>query len=247
MKRLIDIVVALFGLIVLAPIIIPVMFLVWLQDRHSPFYVAARAAKNSGEFRMVKLRSMIKNADRTGVDSTSSNDARITPVGAFIRKYKLDEVVQLWNVLLGDMSLVGPRPNVIRETNLYTSQEQRLLSVKPGITDYASIVFSDEGNILDGSSDPDICYHQLIRPGKSKLGLFYVDNHGTLSDLVIIALTVIAIVNKRAALNGIVTVLRSKSASAELIEIATRRSPLVPTPPPGASEIVTSRGGEVIG
>ena len=169
-KRLLDITLSLFGLVIASPILLPVMFLVWKQDRHSPFYVAERMGKKEKPFKMVKMRSMIKNADAQGVDSTSANDMRITPVGHFIRNYKLDELTQLWNVLKGDMSLVGPRPNVKRETDLYTSQEKRLLSVKPGITDFASIVFSDEGEILADKSDPDIAYNQLIRPGKSRLG-----------------------------------------------------------------------------
>ena len=133
-----------------SPVLLPVMFLVWWQDRHSPFYVASRVGLDQRPFRMVKLRSMRIGADKSGVDSTSAGDSRITPVGHFIRRYKLDELTQLWNVLIGDMSLVGPRPNVERETRLYTDLEQRLLTVKPGITDYASIVFADEGEILQG-------------------------------------------------------------------------------------------------
>ena len=121
---------------------------------------------------MYKLRTMIINADSTGVDSTSSNDNRITSVGKFIRKFKIDEISQLINVLLGDMSLVGPRPNVLREILMYTDLEKELLTVKPGITDFASIVFSDEGEILSDSDDPDIDYNQLIRPGKGYLGNF---------------------------------------------------------------------------
>ena len=102
------------------------MFLVWRQDGHSPFYIAPRVGKGERIFRMVKLRSMVINADKSGVDSTSGNDSRITSVGHFIRRYKLDELTELWNVLLGDMSLVGPRPNVQRETNLYSEVEKEL-------------------------------------------------------------------------------------------------------------------------
>ena len=163
MKRLFDIVCSSLGLIVASPVLCPVIFLVWRQDKQSPFYVAPRVGKNGIPFKMVKLRSMIVNADRSGVDSTSVNDQRITKVGHFIRRSKLDELTQLWNVLIGDMSLVGPRPNVRRETDLYTKLEQKLLTVKPGITDFASIVFSDEGDILKDVEDPDIAYNQLIR------------------------------------------------------------------------------------
>ena len=134
------------------------LFLIWWQDKHSPFYIAPRTGRNERPFRMVKLRSMVINADKSGVDSTAANDRRITGVGQFVRRYKLDELTQLWNVLKGDMSLVGPRPNVERETRMYTPVEKRLLSVRPGITDYASIVFADEGDILKEYADPDIAY-----------------------------------------------------------------------------------------
>ena len=172
MKRIFDILVASIGLCVASPVLLPVMFLVWLQDKHSPFYVADRIGKDGKAFRMVKLRSMVIGADKNEVDSTSACDERITPIGRAIRRFKLDELTQLWNVLLGSMSMVGPRPNVKRETDLYTPLEAQLLTVKPGITDFASIVFSDEAEILKDASDPDLAYNQLIRPGKSLLGLF---------------------------------------------------------------------------
>ena len=240
-KRLLDITLSLIGLVIASPILLPVMFLVWKQDRHSPFYVAERMGKKEKPFKMVKMRSMIKNADAQGVDSTSANDMRITPVGHFIRNYKLDELTQLWNVLKGDMSLVGPRPNVKRETDLYTSQEKRLLSVKPGITDFASIVFSDEGEILADKSDPDIAYNQLIRPGKSRLGLFYIEHKNIVVDLLLIALTALAIVSKQRSLKAVVRLLKLIHAPQDLLELAAREKPLTPQPPPGATEIVQSR------
>jgi len=240
-KRLLDITLSLVGLVIASPILLPVMFLVWKQDRHSPFYVAERMGKKEKPFKMVKLRSMIQNADAQGIDSTGANDMRITPVGHFIRSYKLDELTQLWNVLKGDMSLVGPRPNVKRETDLYTSQEKRLLSIKPGITDFASIVFSDEGEILADKADPDIAYNQLIRPGKSRLGLFYIENKNILVDLLLIAFTALAIISKRRSLKAVVRLLKLTHAPSDLIEIAAREKPLTPQPPPGAKEIVQSR------
>ena len=241
LKRVVDILLSLIGLILASPILIPVMILVWKQDRHSPFYVAERMGKNEKPFKMIKLRSMIKNADAQGIDSTSANDMRITPVGHFIRSYKLDELTQLWNVLKGDMSLVGPRPNVKRETDLYTSQEKVLLSVKPGITDFASIVFSDEGEILADKADPDIAYNQLIRPGKSKLGLFYIQEKNLLVDLSLILFTAMAIVSKRRALKAVVGLLKVLRAPQELLDIASREKPLTPQPPPGSTQVVTSR------
>jgi len=164
-------------------------------------------------------------------------------VGQFIRRYKLDELTQLWNVLKGDMSLVGPRPNVKRETDLYTPVERRLLEVRPGITDFSSIVFSDEGDILKDQADPDIAYNQLIRPGKSLLGIFYIDHRGLFIDLKLIALTAVAIGSRRRALAGIQSMMRGLGASPELLEIAAREKPLTPMPPPGATKVVTSRDG----
>jgi lipopolysaccharide/colanic/teichoic acid biosynthesis glycosyltransferase len=242
-KRVFDLVTSAFGLLAVSPVLLPAMFLVWLQDKHSPLYVARRVARDDGQFRLVKLRSMVVGADRTGVDSTSANDARITRVGHFIRRFKLDELTQLWNVLLGDMSMVGPRPNVKRETDLYTPAERRLLTVKPGVTDFASIVFSDEGDILKGQADPDIAYNQLIRPGKSLLGLFYVDHRSLWVDVRLCLLTAMAIVSRERAMAGVQRLLESLGANEELLRIATRNEALVPMPPPGSDVIVASRDG----
>lgn len=245
MRKLIDQTIAAVALLALSPVLLPVMFLVWRQDRHSPFYVAPRVGLNEKPFRMIKLRSMVVNADKTGVDSTAADDKRITAVGHFIRRYKLDEIMQLVNVAKGEMSLVGPRPNVKRETDLYTVQEKRLLAVMPGITDLASIVYSDEGEILAGKEDPDIAYNQLIRPGKSLLGLFYIDHRSFWLDLRIMLLTVKAILSRQRALVGVVKILEQNGAPEALIDIAKREKPLTPMPPPGAKSIVTNREGRV--
>lgn len=242
-KRVIDIAVSAAGLVASSPILVPVMYLVWRQDRHSPFYVAPRVGRGDRDFAMVKLRSMVTGADKTGVDSTAAGDARITPVGHFIRRYKLDELTQLWNVARGQMSLVGPRPNVRRETDLYTDEERRLLQVKPGITDFASIVFSDEADILADHPDPDIGYNQLIRPGKSALGLFYIDHRSNWLDLRIVGLTGVAVVNRPRALRGVTKLLRRLGAPPSLVELAARQSPLRAAAPPGGRHIVTSRDG----
>ncbi len=241
MKRLFDIVASLIGLVALSPILLIFMLLIWLQDFHSPFYIAPRVAKGLGSFKMVKLRSMVTNADKSGVDSTSVDDKRITWVGKLIRKFKLDEISQLWNVLTGDMSLVGPRPNVKRDVDLYTDEERQLLSVSPGITDISSIVFSDEGEILAGAEDPDLRYNQIIRPWKSRLGLVYVDHHSLWLDVNLIFLTILAIVNKPGALRGIGRILSKWEIEATLMKVARRDSELLPYPPPGSSEIVQSR------
>ena len=172
-KRLFDIFVSSVILILGSPVLIVAILIVWLQDFHSPFYVPPRVGKDFKPFKMIKLRSMMVNADKIGVDSTAGDDKRITKVGRLIRRFKLDELTQMLNVSWGDMSLVGPRPNVKREVDIYTDEEKRLLSVRPGITDFASIVFSDEGDILEGTDDPDIAYNQLIRPWKSHLVILY--------------------------------------------------------------------------
>ncbi len=219
------------------------MYLIYRQDKHSPFYVAPRMGAGERPFRMVKLRSMVKNADKTGVSSTSVNDGRITPIGQFVRSYKLDELPQLWNVLRGDMSLVGPRPNVKAETDLYTAEEKKLLSVRPGVTDLASIVFSDEGEILADSKNPDLDYNQRIRPWKSRLGILYVEKRSFWLDVRLVFLTAMAIVDRRKALQGVQRILDELGADPILRKVASRQEALIAYPPPGASEIVAVRQG----
>lgn len=240
-KRFLDLSIALTALLMMSPVLLIVMALIWLQDRHSPFYVASRVGRDGGMFRMVKLRSMRAGADKTGVDSTAADDNRITKVGHFIRRWKLDEFSQLINVVGGQMSLVGPRPNVTRDVELYTEEERRLLAVRPGITDLSSIVFSDEGDILEGSSDPDLKYNQVIRPWKSRLGLIYVDRRSSAIDLCLIFLTALAIVSKQHALKGIVRILRGWEADPQLIGVCERKGELPAFPPPGATEVVRAR------
>lgn len=236
-KRLFDALMAVIGLTVASPVLLPVLFLVWRHDGGSPFYLAPRVSRGGGAFRMVKIRSMRVNADLSGVNSTAKGDSRITPVGHFIRRYKLDELSQLWNVLTGEMSLVGPRPQVAADVARYTSVERGLLAVRPGITDFSSIVFSDEGEILEGQADADLAYNQLIRPWKSRLGLFYIERRSFLLDLQLIVLTIVAIASRPAALRGVSRLLAGRGA-ADLADVAMRQRPLVPTPPPGADQPV---------
>ena len=184
---------------------------------------------------------MIVNADKSGVDSTSSDDKRITRVGRFIRKFKLDELSQLWNVLIGDMSLVGPRPNVKKETDLYTLDEKDLLKVRPGITDFSSIVFSDEGEILESKEDPDLAYNQLIRPWKSRLGLIYIEKQSLLLDMQLIIYTLIAILSREKVLNWIALKLETYGVDQDIILVSKRVKDLYPHPPPGTKNIVAKR------
>jgi lipopolysaccharide/colanic/teichoic acid biosynthesis glycosyltransferase len=240
-KRVFDFTAAFSGLLIFSPFLTLVIIIIWLQDFKSPFYISDRVGKNEKIFRIVKLRSMVAGADKTGVDSTASNDARITVVGHVIRSYKLDELSQLWNVLKGDMSLVGPRPNVQRETNLYTQKEKELLKVKPGITDFASIVFADEGQILSDKENPDLAYNQLIRPGKSELGLFYIQRQSLFLDTLIILVTLISIISRDQALVSITYILKKLGAPKDLLLISRRKALLTPRPPVGAETIVTDR------
>jgi lipopolysaccharide/colanic/teichoic acid biosynthesis glycosyltransferase len=232
-KELFDRLVAFFGLVLLSPVLLPTIVLVWAQDGHSPLYAGDRAGRGGGRFRMVKIRSMVSAADRRGPSSTAGDDSRVTSIGRFIRRWKIDELSQLWNVLMGDMSLVGPRPQVLEEVATYTREERGLLSVKPGITDFSSIVFADEGEILRGARDPDLDYRRLIRPWKSRLGLFYVEHRSFFIDLRLIVLTLLRIVARDRALAGVCRLLERLGSPEELLRVARRTSPLEPKAVPG--------------
>jgi lipopolysaccharide/colanic/teichoic acid biosynthesis glycosyltransferase len=239
LKRLFDALAAAAGLLVGSIILVPAMIAVWAQDGHSPFYLGTRVGRGGRPFRMVKLRSMKFLADTTGVVSTAGDDPRITPVGRFVRRWKLDELTQLWNVVRGEMSLVGPRPQVPADVSIYTDEERELLTVRPGITDPASIVFSDEGDILRGSADPDLRYNRLIRPWKSRLALLYVRRGGALrTDLRLVWLTALAIASRRAALENVSRLVRDLGGDDQLVRVASRLEPLREAPPPGASQVV---------
>ena len=241
MKRIFDLLISIFGLIILSPLLLISLFFVWKQDFHSPFYIAKRVGKKGLPFNLIKIRSMVVNADLSGVDSTSADDQRITKIGRFVRRYKVDEIPQLFNVISGSMSLVGPRPNVESDVRLYTDKEKELLLVKPGITDFSSIIFSDEGDILSGSNDPDLKYNQVIRPWKSRLGLLYIEKQSLYIDFYIIVTTIVAILNKPAAINLITRILKKLQANKNLIEVCKRDKDLFPYPPPGTDKIVNDR------
>jgi len=236
MNRVFDILVSFFGLLFILPVLFFFMCLIYFQDKKSPLYIASRVGKNGKIFNMIKLRSMIVDADKNGVNSTSLKDSRITLVGHKIRKYKLDEFTQLWNVLIGDMSLVGPRPNLKNETDLYTDFEKELITIKPGITDFASIVFSDEGKILENKEDPNLAYNQLIRPWKSRLGLVYIKKKNLIIDFQIILYSIISLFDRQKALNWVSYKLRQFNVNPNLIELSKRKSDLYPFYPPELGE-----------
>jgi len=193
MKRLFDIVVSFCGLLVISPLL--AVLAIWIAfDSPGPvFYRGVRAGRLGRPFCICKLRTMVVNAEQLGGAETPANDPRITRAGHFLRRYKFDELPQLFNVLKGQMSLVGPRPEVMEEVVRYSDEERKLLLVRPGITDWASIRFRDEDEILRDSADPHRAYHQLIRPEKVRLGLRYVQYRSFVMDLHILWLTLLAV------------------------------------------------------
>jgi len=239
LKRFFDIIVATIGLILFGPMILLVIAVIWCDGFSNPLYISPRARSRSRTFNMIKLRSMVNNADKLGGTSTSATDRRITRVGHFIRKTKFDEVPQLWSVLIGDMSIVGPRPQVTHGISLYTEEEYHLFDARPGITDFASLVFSDEGEILKDSLNPDLKYNQIIRPWKSRLGIFYTRHQTVFIDIQLIILTIVSSMSRALALRGVQSILIKLGAEKQLVEVAGRSKPLQPFPPPGALEIET--------
>ena len=189
LKRLFDFAVASVSLLVLSPLLIGIAMAIKVGSPGPVFYHGPRIGMHKRPFAMLKFRTMVVNAEAKGPSSTSSDDPRITRVGALLRRYKLDELPQLLNVFKGEMSLVGPRPQVAWAVAEYSADEQRVLTVRPGITDWASIRFSNEGEILKGSTDPDRDYMILIHPEKMRLSLKYVDSVSFATDVGILLRT----------------------------------------------------------
>lgn len=194
MKRLLDLICSLFGLIILLPFFLIIGVWIFLDDYHSPFYQQERVGKDGKVFWLLKFRSMRVDSSQK-VQLTVGKDPRITKVGHFIRKYKIDELPQLINVLKGEMSLVGPRPEVVKYVNLYTEEQKIVLQVKPGITDYASLEYFEESNLLAQSNDPEKTYVEEIMPAKIQINLKYIPNANILEDVKIIFLTLKRIVS----------------------------------------------------
>ncbi|MGB6482880.1 MAG: sugar transferase [Candidatus Acidiferrales bacterium] len=190
MKRLFDVTLAVTGLFLLWPLLLAIATAVRLDSSGPALYRGSRAGRGGKPFFILKFRTMVIGADKLGGPSTASDDPRITRLGKLLRKYKLDEFPQLINVLKGDMSLVGPRPEVLSEVQTYSVEERELLTVRPGITDWASLRFRDEGRILEGSPDPHQAYREKIRPEKIKLGLQYVHQRSFRTDLRILIETI---------------------------------------------------------
>jgi lipopolysaccharide/colanic/teichoic acid biosynthesis glycosyltransferase len=194
MKRLFDVGCCVLGLIVLAPILLLIALLIRTDSKGPILYVQERIGLNGRPFYIFKFRTMVMDADKKGLLTIGGKDPRVTRIGYSLRRYKLDELPQLFNVLKGDMSLVGPRPEVKKYVDLYSSSQREVLTVKPGITDYASIVFVDENDILAKSADPEQAYIQEIMPAKLALNRKYIDEKGLLTDLRIIVKTLLRII-----------------------------------------------------
>ena len=193
MIRLCDIVFSAIGLLLLSPLFLLVYILIRCESKGGGFYCQQRVGKDGRMFDLYKFRSMRTGSDKKGLITVGGHDSRITRMGYFIRKYKIDELPQLWNVLKGDMSLVGPRPEVKKYVDLYTEEQRRVLSVRPGITDYASIEYVDENEILGKAEDPDRVYVEEIMPAKIKLNMRYIENRNLNEYFKIIGLTFINI------------------------------------------------------
>lgn len=194
MIRFCDIVFSLFGLLLLSPLFLMVALWIVIDNPGPVFYRQLRVGKDGKDFRLLKFRSMRTGADKQSLITVGDKDPRVTRAGYYIRRYKLDELPQLWNVLIGDMSMVGPRPEVRRYVDLYTDEQRKVLSVRPGITDYASIEYMDENRLLAQAADPDKTYIEEIVPAKIALNMQYI-HHQTLGEYMkIIFLTVTKII-----------------------------------------------------
>jgi lipopolysaccharide/colanic/teichoic acid biosynthesis glycosyltransferase len=194
-KRLFDVVASFIGLLILLPVLLGISLWVLFDSRGGIFYRQVRVGRGGIDFKLWKFRTMHPDADKRGLLTVGGRDPRITRAGYYLRKYKLDELPQLLNVLTGDMSLVGPRPEVRKYVSLYTPEQLRVLDVRPGITDYASIEYADENELLAKAADPEKTYIEEVMPAKLKLNAKYIAEKGVMKDVRIIWLTVRKIVS----------------------------------------------------
>lgn len=195
-KRVFDVVFSLAGMLFLSPLFIVVVILLKLDSRGSIFYKQIRVGLNQKNFELIKFRTMYTDSDRAGLLTIGDHDSRITRVGCWLRKYKIDELPQLINILKGEMSFVGPRPEVLKYVALYDASQIKVLSVKPGITDWASIQYIDENQLLATAEDPESFYINTIIPSKITQNLKYIDHHNIWVDLKIISYTLKSIIRR---------------------------------------------------
>ena len=196
MIRFFDVVFSVLGILFLSPLLVIVYIMIVMESKGGGFYKQERVGLNGIDFKLIKFRSMAIGSDKKGLITIGGNDSRITKIGLFIRKFKIDELPQLFNVLIGNMSLVGPRPEVRKYVDLYTIKQKEVLKVKPGITDYASIEYANENEILGATSEPDKVYIQEIMPIKIQLNMKYIHEKNLKEYFKIIFLTFYKIVSK---------------------------------------------------
>ena len=194
MKRVFDLIFSLFGIAVLLPVYLIIALLISVDSKGGVIYRQERTGKEGKTFRVLKFRTMRPDSFNKGALTVGSRDPRITNIGYYLRKYKLDELPQLFNVLWGEMSFVGPRPEVKKYTDLYTKEQQKVLQVRPGITDYASIKYRNENDLLSASEDPEKLYIEEIMPEKLNLNLKYINDNTVFKDIKIIFDTFHAII-----------------------------------------------------
>lgn len=193
-KRLFDFICSFIGLMILSPVLIIVSILIKLDSSGPVLFKQVRVGKDEKPFKILKFRTMVVDAEKRGKQITVGQDSRITRVGSFLRKYKLDELPQLINVLIGDMSLVGPRPEVPKYTQYYTKEQKRIFEVRPGITDYASIKYRNENEILGNSKDPEKTYIEEVMQDKLNINFEYIDKRSVIEDIFIIFNTIAKII-----------------------------------------------------
>jgi lipopolysaccharide/colanic/teichoic acid biosynthesis glycosyltransferase len=197
-KRALDLLFSAVGLVLSAPFLLACLIAIPLESRGPPLFLQHRVGRGGRPFRIVKLRTMVAAAERQGPRVTAGNDARITRLGGWLRRHKLDELPQLWNVLVGDMSLVGPRPEVPEYVACYPPElRETVLSIRPGITDPASVQYHDEAAVLGNYPDPERAYREIILPGKLAIYADYVRTRSMAGDLRIIATTLAVLVGRR--------------------------------------------------
>jgi lipopolysaccharide/colanic/teichoic acid biosynthesis glycosyltransferase len=190
MKRIFDFTLSLIAIIILLPLFILIALLIVLTSKGGPFYLQTRIGKGGKPFKIIKFRTMYKDSDKKGLLTVGKKDPRVTHIGHFLRKTKLDELPQLFNILFGHMSFVGPRPEVPKYVNLYNERQRQVLSVRPGLTDYASLEYINESEILAQAENPELYYIEHVMPAKLELNLKYIQDQSFTTDLIIIFKTI---------------------------------------------------------
>lgn len=193
MKRLFDILFSFIVLLILCPLFVAIILIVITDSKGGAFFGQVRVGLNETQFKLWKFRTMRPNSEARGQITVGARDNRITRVGYYLRKYKLDELPQFWNVLIGDMSVVGPRPEVPKYVEMYSKEQKRVLSLRPGITDFASLEFFTENELLADASNPEKVYTEEIMPKKLELNLRYIDNRTLVTDFLIIYKTIVRV------------------------------------------------------